>query len=211
MAEMQDGQTVIGQVSNSHVDDGGLGQLKLDLQGYRQLLLPFNKVLEWEESHYPAVLVGSITFVFAIVWFLEPSVLTCFSLTGLILCLIDFVVPTLTQYFFSGAQWTEVEERQYERICRRLLNARTHFGNAFSSLMELKNEKPKFYLVVMMGIFAITAWIGSLIDNLLLTYLLVVFIVLVPGLRKHGVICKMTAQASDIVKNMITGDKKKAK
>ncbi len=28
------------------------------------------------------------------------------------------------------------------------------------------------YLVVMMGIFAVLAWIGSLIDNLLLTYLL---------------------------------------
>ena len=28
------------------------------------------------------------------------------------------------------------------------------------------------YLVVMMGVFATLAWIGSLIDNLLLTYLL---------------------------------------
>ena len=67
---------------------------------------------------------------------------------------------------------TVVQERQFETICKRLLNARTHFSNAVQSLMSLKNEKPKAYLVVMMGVFAILAWIGSLIDNLLLTYLL---------------------------------------
>lgn len=208
MAEMQDGQTVIPQ---EPVDDA-LSQLKLDLEGYRKLLLPFNKVLEWDDTHHPAILVGVITFVFAIVWFLEPSVLTCFSLTGLLLCLIDFVVPALTSYFTSSAEWTVVEERQFETICIRLLNARTHLVNALASLSELKNEKPKFYLVVMMGIFAMTAWIGSLIDNLLLTYLLVVFVVLVPGLRKHGILQKLTVHGGDAIKNAIASFQgKKAK
>ena len=42
-----------------------LSQLKRDLEGYREFLLPLNKILEWEENYYPGVLVGSITFVFA--------------------------------------------------------------------------------------------------------------------------------------------------
>ena len=44
-------------------------------------------------------------FTCRIIWYLEPSVLTCFSLTGLILCLIDFTVPTITSYFFSSVEW----------------------------------------------------------------------------------------------------------
>ena len=42
-----------------------LSRLKRDLEGYRELILPFNKVLEWEETHYPAILIGIITFIFA--------------------------------------------------------------------------------------------------------------------------------------------------
>ena len=44
-----------------------VGQLKKDLEGYRELLLPLNRVLEWEQSYYPAVLVGIITLKFAYV------------------------------------------------------------------------------------------------------------------------------------------------
>ena len=41
--------------------------LKCDLQKYRDLILPLSKVLEWEQKHYPPLLVGIITFLFAYV------------------------------------------------------------------------------------------------------------------------------------------------
>jgi len=197
---------------HSSQDQSGndLSQLKRDLEGYREFLLPLNKILEWEENYYPGVLVGSITFVFAIIWYLEPSVLTTFSLIGVILCLVDFVVPTLSSYLFSSSEWTVVQERQFETICVRLLNARTHVSNIRSSLVSLKNDRPKAYLLVMMGAFAFLAWIGSLIDNLLLTYLLVVFIVLIPGLRKHGILQKLTGQVTDMAKKYLKGKKEPA-
>ncbi|KAK2156777.1 hypothetical protein LSH36_205g03053 [Paralvinella palmiformis] len=185
-----------------------LQNLKKDLEGYREIILPFNKVLEWEKPHYPAILVGSITFIFSIVWYLEPSVLTSFSLLGVILCLVDFVVPTLSSYLFSSAEWTIVQERQFESICIRLLNARRHIINVKNALAILKRDKPRVYLLVMMGAFALMAWIGSLIDNLLLTYLLMVFLVLVPGLRKHGILQKLTSNIKEVVMRMIKGKEK---
>jgi hypothetical protein len=100
-----------------------------------------------------------------------------------------------------------VQERQFEGICIRLLNAKAHTYNGLNSLMELKNDKPKAYLLVMMGIFAVMAWIGSLIDNLLLTYLLVVFLVLVPGLRRHGILQKFTTSTGAIIKRLVMGKK----
>jgi len=193
-----------------HQDQSGdLSKLKKDLEGYRELILPLNKILEWEQNHYPAILVAVITFIFAIIWYLEPSVLTCFSLVGLHICLIDFVVPTVSSYFFSSSEWTVVQERQFEAICTRLLNCRSHCTNARTSLVQLKNDKPKAYLVVMMAVFAVLAWVGSLIDNLLLTYLLVVFLVLVPGLRKHGILQQLTNRVQDLIKKYVKkpGDK----
>jgi len=179
--------------------------LKTDMESYRQLLIPINKVLEWEESHYPAILVGLITLLFALIWTMEPSVLTCFSLIGLVICLIDFVVPAVTTYFFATAEWSEVQEEQYEAICQRVLNFKAHIANAKNTLMDLKADKPKAYLLVMMGIFACTAWLGSLMDNLLLTYLMVLFIILLPGLHKHGIIQKMTNSTAIVIKGLIAG------
>jgi len=182
-----------------------MASLKQDLEGYRQLLLPINKVLEWEESHYPAILVGSITLIFALIWAMEPSVLTCFSLMGLSLCLIDFVVPAVTTYFFAAAEWSETQEEAFESICQRVLNFKAHISNAKSTLLDLKTDKPKAYLLVMMGIFACTAWVGSLMDNLLLTYLMVLFVILLPGLHKHGIIQKLSGNAAVVIKGLLAG------
>lgn len=200
-------------VSSSRDEESSteLSRLKKDLEGYRELILPLNKLLEWEQQHYPAIIIGVITFIFSIVWYVEPSVLTTFSLLGVLLCAVDFAVPTVSGYLFSGSEWTVVQERSFENICVRLLNARTHINNVRIALMNLKNDKPKMYLVVMMGAFAFGAWIGSLIDNLLLTYLMVVFVVLVPGLRKHGILQRATAGLKEIVTRLIKGPPKPEK
>jgi ADP-ribosylation factor-like protein 6-interacting protein 1 len=42
-----------------------LSNLKKGLEGYRELILPLNKVIEWDQNYYPAVLVGVITLVFS--------------------------------------------------------------------------------------------------------------------------------------------------
>lgn len=182
-----------------------LSKLKRDLEGYREIILPLNKILEWEQTHYPIILVAVITLVFSIIWYLEPSVLTTFSLLGVVACLVDFVVPTVSGYLFSSAEWTVVQERQFEHICTRLLNAKTHTINVRNALVILKNDKPKAYLLLMMSAFSLLAWIGSMIDNLLLTYLLVVFLVLVPGLRKHGILQKFTNTIGEFISKNIKG------
>ena len=38
---------------------------------------------------------------------------------------------------------TEVHERKYENICRRIFNAKVHFSNFFAFLSDLKVRKPK--------------------------------------------------------------------
>ena len=40
-------------------------RLKRELEGYREIILPLNKVLEWEQTHYPAILLAIITLIFS--------------------------------------------------------------------------------------------------------------------------------------------------
>lgn len=113
----------------------------------------FNQIIWAGFVDIKSLIVDAITFIFSIVWYIEPSVLTLFSLLGVILCAVDFAVPTISSYLFSGAEWTVVQERSFENICSRLLNARTHINNVRIALINLKNENPKAYLLVMMGAF----------------------------------------------------------
>lgn len=174
-------------------DPEKLERLKKDLEAYREVMLPINKVIEWEQTYYPVILVAAITLIFSIIWYLEPSVLTTVCLLGLLICALDLALPAISEKFLRPVEWTVVQERQFEAICQRILNAKTHITNAKEYLIQLKRNKPKPFLLMMMAAFAVLAWFGSLIDNLLLTYLIVVWFVLVPGLRKHGILQKVTA------------------
>lgn len=186
-------QTVITDAQNQ-VE---LERLKKDLEGYREVMLPINKVIEWEKNYYPVALVAAITLIFSILWYIEPSVLTTVCLFGLVICAIDLALPAISKQFLRSAEWTVVQERQFEAICQRIVNAKKHFANVKQYLIDLKHQKPKQYMVMMMGAFAVLAWFGSLIDNLLLTYLIVVGCVLVPGLRKHGILQKVTSLVTE--------------
>jgi len=186
-----------------------VSKIKKELEGWREVLLPLNKMLTWEKPHYPAILVGFISFIFILIWYLEPSVLTTFSLIGFFVCLIDYLVPTVATNLFRSDNWTGVQEREFENICIRIHNAKVHFHNMCQGLGNLKRDKPKIYFVAVMSSLAILAWIGNLINNLLLTYLIVVFLVLLPGLRHRGIMQKYTAKAKDAVKGLIQSKKKK--
>jgi len=46
-------------------DPAQLEKLKKDLEAYREVMLPINKVIEWEQTYYPVILVAAITVIFS--------------------------------------------------------------------------------------------------------------------------------------------------
>lgn len=189
-----------------------LKKLQDDLISRRALMLVLDKILEWQPIHFPAIAVGIVTILFALIWYLEPSVLTLFSLLGLDITILDFVAPILGNYFYrmegQNSQWTELEQINFERSCSRVLNFKRHVVDGFNALSKLKHDKPNAYLLAVVGVLAVFAWIGSLIDNLLLMYLMVILLVLIPGLRKHGILQKITSKVSGAAKSAAPKAKK---
>jgi len=169
-------------------------KLKEEWQNYRVLFIPLDKVFEWNPPHFPAITIGILTFLFALVWYLEPSALTTLSLLLLVVGCVEVSLPVLSNHFYSiPDNWNAELEAHHERACVRLSHAKRHMNNAWSSLMHLKKDKPSLYLLTILAALLVGAWIGSLMDNLLLVYLIVLVATLVPGLRKHGILQKITA------------------
>ncbi|ESP04041.1 hypothetical protein LOTGIDRAFT_203419 [Lottia gigantea] len=186
-----------------------LSEIKRDLEGWREALIPLNSLLEWEKPYYPAIIVGTTTFLFLLVWYIQPSVLTTLSLLGLLISAIDLLIPMVGPKLFATDSWTVFHEQQFQQICERIINARNHFIDFKNTMCQLKAEKPKVYFFVVMGILVIQAWIGSLVNNLLLTYLLVNLVFLLPGLRRHDIVKKNIAVVRVVLSRLIFGKKKK--
>ncbi|KAH9490041.1 ADP-ribosylation factor-like protein 6-interacting protein 1 [Bulinus truncatus] len=159
--------------------------IKQDLEGWREALLILENVLLWKQSFYPAILVGATTFLFSIVWYTEISTITAFSLAGIILGIIDFIVPFIGPTITGYKTWTEREEMKFSSICERIVGFQQDVIDTVHGLSAMRQRSATMFFFIVMGILTTTAWIGNTIHNLFLVYLLVTFLLLTPGLRHH--------------------------
>ena len=79
--------------------------LKRRLEGWKLILLPLNNLLEWEHSRDPLVIVGIDTFMFGLLMYYSPSMLTTVAVLGLFVLFFETVVPALTSYFAKSTEW----------------------------------------------------------------------------------------------------------
>ncbi|CAD5123742.1 DgyrCDS12060 [Dimorphilus gyrociliatus] len=177
--------------------------IKHALEDYKELLLPLSRVLEWEKPYHSLSLVSSITFVFALIWYAQPSFLTTIALLGILFTCIDFMGPIVLSFFFKNERWSSEKDESYEQICQRIANAKRHLQIFFTCIQQMKKKNPTVYLCVTLVICCVVAWIGNLIDNLFLTYLIVLIGALVPGLRKHGMLQKFTGFCASQVASIL--------
>lgn len=189
--------------------DTCLIEVMKNLEGWRAALIRINSILQWEKPYHPVLLLAPTTLIFLLIWCFEPSLLTAVALLGMSFSLIDFLVPLLSS-FYAPETWTGIEEQQFEQICERIMHVKDHFVNARDVMISLKDEKPKVFFAVTMGLMSFLAWLGSLINNLVLTYLLANFLLILPGLRRHQIIERYFRGTWLVLKRLILG-KQKAK
>lgn len=80
---------------------------------------------------------------------------------------------------------TKVDESQFEKVCVQLATLWDNSETFYNKYYQLKYTNSKTYYVSLLTSLVILAWIGSIVHNLLLTYMIVLFLVLYPGLSKQ--------------------------
>uniref|UniRef100_A0A673GJ06 ADP-ribosylation factor-like 6 interacting protein 1 n=1 Tax=Sinocyclocheilus rhinocerous TaxID=307959 RepID=A0A673GJ06_9TELE len=170
-------------------------QLEEQLQGWGEVILAGDQVLRWEKPWYPAVLVGATTILFMLIYFLDPSVLTGLSCSVMILCLADYLVPTLAPRVFGSNKWTTEQQQRFHEICGNLVKTQRRVLGWWKSFI--------------FGSLVAVAWIGQQVHNLFLTYLIVSFLLLLPGLNQHGIITKYAGMVKREINKLLKQKEKK--
>uniref|UniRef100_A0A1B6LS75 RETREG1-3/ARL6IP-like N-terminal reticulon-homology domain-containing protein n=1 Tax=Graphocephala atropunctata TaxID=36148 RepID=A0A1B6LS75_9HEMI len=163
-------------------------KLKRELEGWREIILQLHSVLLWEKQWYPALVAGISSAIFTLLWLLEPSLLTTVSGAGLLVTLLDYLVPTVCAGLYRADNWTGAKERQFEDICRTLAQSYSTASLQLRAFWDLKVSSPKLYYSVAVTTLTILAYIGNKVNNLALSYILVTFLFLMPGLNHHGIL-----------------------
>lgn len=152
---------------------------------------------------------GATTILFTLIYYLDPSVLTGLSCTVMILCLADYLVPTLAPRVFGSNKWTTEQQQRFHEICGNLVKTQRRVFGWWKRLFALKEEKPKMYFLSVISSLVAVAWIGQQVHNLFLTYLIVSFLLLLPGLNQHGIITKYAGMAKREINKLLKQKEKK--
>ncbi|XP_035510403.1 ADP-ribosylation factor-like protein 6-interacting protein 1, partial [Morone saxatilis] len=147
-------------------------QLEEQLQGWGEVILAGDRVVRWEKPWFPAALMGATTLLFLLIYYLDPSVLTGLSCSVMLLCLADYLVPTLAPRVFGSNKWTTEQQQRFHEICGNLVKTQRRVVGWWKRLCTLKEEKPKMYFASVISSLLAVAWIGQQVHNLFLTYLI---------------------------------------
>ncbi|OXB81813.1 UNVERIFIED_CONTAM: hypothetical protein H355_015010, partial [Colinus virginianus] len=200
--------------------------LEEQLQGWGEVILMTDKVLRWERAWFPLALMSVVSFSFLMVYYLDPSVLSGVSCFVMFICLADYLVPALAPRIFGSNKWTTEQQQRFHEICNNLVKSRRRIVGWWKRFFTLKEEKPKMVLsstvlkdlfallhlnsfMTMLCSLAVVAWIGQQVHNLFLTYLIVSFLLLFPGLNQHGIITKYVGMAKREINKLLKHKEKK--
>lgn len=161
---------------------------KHDLEAYREVILLANSVLKWEKKFFPAVLFGAISLVYAILWYLDFSVLTLIALGLLFTTLLDYFFPIASRFVFKSDNWTGTQEKKFEEVCHELFKVKSKLYSAYQHVFASKEDKSTMLTIATAGTLVVLAWIGATIDNLLLSYLATLGLAFYPGLSHNGML-----------------------
>ncbi|XP_041087089.1 ADP-ribosylation factor-like protein 6-interacting protein 1 [Polyodon spathula] len=184
-------------------------QLEEHLQSWGEVILAGDQVLRWVKPWFPAALMGAISVIFLMIYCLDPSVLTGVSCAVMFLCLADYLVPILAPRIFGSNKWTTEQQQRFHEICGNLVKTQRRVVGWSRRLFTLKEEKPKVYFMTVISSLSAMAWIGQQVHNLFLMYLIVSFLLLLPGLNQHGIISKYTGMAKREINKLLKQKEKK--
>ncbi|XP_018561938.1 ADP-ribosylation factor-like protein 6-interacting protein 1 isoform X2 [Anoplophora glabripennis] len=182
-------------------------KLRLSLETWREVILRINEIMLWKKQWYSTAIMGGCTVMFMLIWLFEPNLLTIISLLGLVITVGDYVLPALIATLFKAEMWTSEKQTQYEEICTNIVLYKTKFELLLSSYYRMKVTNSKLYFTITIFGLAFLAWIGGTISNLFLTYVLFLFILLLPGMSHNGMLNKGSETLSKIFSDLVENAK----
>lgn len=184
-----------------------LNKLKHDLEPFRTAIVGAYGVLTWEKQYYAGVVFGGISVLFLVLWYLDLSLITFLSLLALLRIVLDYVFPTVSRLLFGGINWDGDQEAKFEDVCGQVCSLKANLVMWYEYLFK-ERKSTVFVIIISLGLLAL-AWVGAIINNLLLMYLATLLIAMWPGLQDKDVFKAITQKVSTIINEKIQCGKRK--
>jgi len=160
------------------------------LDGWREVVLHANSILLWKRNQFPWLIFGVVSFIFLELAYHDLTLITTLSLVLIIVTAVDYFGPTICGAIFKPENWTPSKQREYEEVCESLAASWISVKLFLIMCFDLKTKNPGMYYLFLTAGLAVLAFIGNAVNNLLITYVLVVGTLMAPGLIHYGIIQK---------------------
>jgi len=181
--------------------------VKSCVEGWREAVLIGDSVMGWEQEWHPAATAGSLTVVFLTVWYMDPSLVTLLAIIGLILTLADYLGPKILNKLLSPDKWTNEKERRLENVCRSLVSLKYLLSSLSSSVSSMRNGSPIMHFSLVTSSLLLLAWLGTVFSGIFLLYVSTLFVTMLPGLHRRGLLEKHCSSAVVKLREMVKGKK----
>ncbi|EDW27827.1 GL19800 [Drosophila persimilis] len=174
-------------------------KLKHDLERFQAPIVTAYGVLTWEKKYYPVVVLGGISVAYFVLWYMDLSVITLMSLLALLTTISHYFLlwcldpPDFILDFFStkmaGLFWNIDNDAKFESVCGQMYIIKESLAAWYQYLF--KERKSTGLVIVKSLVLLAMAWIGSIVNNLLLMYLVTLLIAMWAGLQAKHVFKKL--------------------
>lgn len=117
-------------------------KLKRLLEGWRVALIPLKSVILWEQQWHPCAIVGTVSFLYFLIWLLDMNTLATFAMVGLIFNFVDFIVPVICNSLYGPSSWTGQNEKLFEEICKSIVLQYNKVLCHIKSFCSLRDTSP---------------------------------------------------------------------
>lgn len=196
---------------NATASSDQVKQLKRRLELWREAVVPLYSILVWEKPWHPGLLAGISTSFFLLFWYLDPSVLTTLAIMGLVVTVLDYASNLVGSYVRrpdQGDKWTGKDEKKLEEVCCNIVSTQLLVVSSVTSFFQMRTTRTITYYASTTVSLIILSFIGSTVNNLFLTYVVVTCILLLPGMKHQGLLQKWKSTVTNAVGGSKTAPKK---
>ncbi|RZC37234.1 Reticulon domain containing protein [Asbolus verrucosus] len=191
------------------LQEAQIRKLRQSLESWKEIVLQTKSVFIWEKNWHPTALIGGSTITFTLLWLLDPSILTILSLFGLCFTICDYLIPSIATSLFKPEKWTARKDKELEELCTNVILYKAKLELTWASYYKMKITNRKMYFLVTVITLSSLAWIGCTFNNLFLAYVLVSFLLLLPGMEHNGIIAKWSNYAHNFISEFVKQAKTK--
>ena len=127
---------------------------------------------------------GCLTSLYLMVYSADLTTLTLLSVLGLLITLLDYLTPLVAAKVFPADSWSREKEKKLDSLCRAVVNTGVFLRSCWSTYSQAKAGKPTLHFGATVTLLLTSAYLGSLVSGIILSYLVLMVLLMLPGLYR---------------------------